>query len=274
MAPDRKTPLAPFEPDKQAEDAARLADVLQNEMKAAGVAHALCMPRQEISDRDPLGIKEVEMLKAVVNGPRLHAIGLMHPERFDPDHLARVDEALKQGKVKALKAYLGYLHYGPYAPGYRPYYKLAAKHDIPVIFHTGDTYSPRAKLKYAHPLQIDEVAVDFPDNKFVLAHFGNPWIADAAELMYKNKNVWADLSGILVGDENYFAGLEKEGVLERTRKVIRQGIEFVETADRFLFGSDWPLAPMPIYRDFVRRLFPDKYHKAVFHDNAKALFKL
>jgi predicted TIM-barrel fold metal-dependent hydrolase len=28
-----------------------------------------------------------------------------------------------------------------------------------------------------------------PETKFVLAHFGNPWILDAAQVVYKNMNV-------------------------------------------------------------------------------------
>ena len=42
------------------------------------------------------------------------------------------------------------------------------------------------------PLLVDDVAVDNPDVKFVMAHFGNPWLIDAAEVIYKNDNVWAD----------------------------------------------------------------------------------
>ena len=157
--------------------------------------------------------------------------------------------------VKALKAYLGYLHYEPYSPGYRRYFKLAAKYKIPVIFHSGDTYSRAAKVKFAHPLQIDEVAVDFPETKFVLAHFGNPWLMDAAQVVYKNKNVWADLSAILIGDAEAFAAMEKDGVLDRAVKRIKEGIEYAEAPERFLFGSDWPLSPIAVYRDFVRQLF-------------------
>jgi predicted TIM-barrel fold metal-dependent hydrolase len=273
-AQDKKTSLAPFEEGTRAEGAMRLAKVIGEETKAAGVGQVLCMPRCEVSDKDPLGIKEVEALAALIRGPQLHPVGLAHPKRIDGDHLARVEEVLKRRKVKALKVYLGYLHYGPDNPGYRPYYKLAAEYEIPVIFHTGDTFSDKAKVKYAHPLQIDEVAVDFPETKFIIAHFGNPWITDAAEVVYKNKNVWADLSGILVGDEKYFAGLETAGVLSRTIKRIQQGIEFVESPEKFLYGSDWPLAPMRVYRDFVQRLIPEKHHQAVFHENAKTLFKL
>jgi len=162
------------------------------------------MPRCEISDKDPLGIRETLAIAELVRGPKLHPIGLAHPERFDRDHMDRVEEVLKLGKVKALKAYLGYLHYEPFSPGYRLYFMLAAKYKIPVIFHCGDTYSRTAKVKYAHPLKIDEVAVDYPDTRFVLAHFGNPWLQDAAQVIYKNKNVWADLSAILIGDAKAF----------------------------------------------------------------------
>lgn len=35
-----------------------------------------------------------------------------------------------------------------------------------------------------------------------------------------------------------------------------------------------PLAPVNVYRDFIRELVPEEYHQAVFYDNAKALFKL
>lgn len=270
---DTGSPLAPFDKG-DVEGPMRLAKTVEEEMKQAGVAQALCMPRFEISDKDPLGIQETLAIIELIRGPKLHPVGLAHPERFDPDHLDRVEEVLQQGKVKALKAYLGYLHYEPYSPGYRSYFKLAAKYEIPVIFHCGDTYSRAAKVKYAHPLKVDEVAVDFPETKFVIAHFGNPWLMDAAQVIYKNTNVWADLSAILIGDARAFAAMEMEGVLDRAVKRIKEGIEYTEAPERFLFGSDWPLSPMAAYRDFVRRLFPDKQHAAVFGSAAKALFRL
>ncbi|HTU22226.1 MAG TPA: amidohydrolase family protein [Gemmataceae bacterium] len=266
-------PLAPFGKD-DTEGMKRLVKMIEEETKRARVVHALCMPRFEVSDRDPLGIEATLAVAERVRGPKLHPIGLAHPERFDQDHLDRVEAVLREGKVKALKVYLGYLHYEPYSPGYRRYYKLAAKYKIPVIFHCGDTYSRTAKVKYAHPLKIDEVAVDFPETKFVLAHFGNPWIMDAAQVVYKNKNVWADLSAILIGDVRAFTSMREEGVLSRAVKRIKEGIEYSESPEKLLFGSDWPLSPMVVYRDFVRQLFPEKQHAAVFGGNARKLFGL
>jgi predicted TIM-barrel fold metal-dependent hydrolase len=107
-----------------------------------------------------------------------------------------------------------------------------------------------------------------------MAHFGNPWCLDAAEVMYKNDNVWADLCAILVGDAAHFARMKASGALQRTLERVRACIEYTERPDRFLFATDWPLAPLTVYRDFIRQLVPEKHHPAVFHDNAKALFKV
>jgi predicted TIM-barrel fold metal-dependent hydrolase len=42
-------------------------------------------------------------------------------------------------------------------------YEMAIEYDVPVMFHSGDTYAPTGKLKYSHPLPIDDLAVDYPD---------------------------------------------------------------------------------------------------------------
>ncbi len=69
------------------------------------------------------------------------------------------------------------------------------------MFHCGDTYSERGLLKYSHPLTLDEVAVMHQDVTFMMAHFGDPWVLDGAEVVYKNSNMYADLSGLIVGDK-------------------------------------------------------------------------
>jgi predicted TIM-barrel fold metal-dependent hydrolase len=79
---------------------------------------------------------------------------------------------------------------------------------------------------------------------------------------------------LLVGDAAYFAALARSDLLQRTVERIKQGIVFTERPDRFLYGSDWPLAPMREYCDFIRQLFPEECHPAVFHGNAKVLFGL
>jgi predicted TIM-barrel fold metal-dependent hydrolase len=249
-----------------------VAAVLRHEMQQAGIEHALAMGCWNAPGDDPLGVAGTLAVARQV--PGLHAIGVADPARTEAEHLRRVDALLAAGQVRALKGYLGYLHYAPDHPGYRPYYELAARHGVPCILHTGDTYSPRAKLRYAQPLAIDEVAVDHPNVRFVLAHFGNPWLADAAEVVYKNVNVWADLSGLVVGDEAAFTAEEKRDTLLDLAAAVRQAFRYAERPNRFLYGSDWPLAPMAAYRNFIRGVIPEVHHQQVFEDNARTLFRL
>src|SRR5262245_25529108 len=136
----------------------KLAMTLRRDIEAAGVQQALAMGSWKAPADDPLAVEATLRVARLV--PGLYAIGTADPTITDPEHFRRVDAVLAAGQVKALKGYLGYLHYGPDHPHYLPYYELAARHDVPFIFHTGDTYSPRAKLRFAHPLLVDDVAVD------------------------------------------------------------------------------------------------------------------
>jgi predicted TIM-barrel fold metal-dependent hydrolase len=151
---------------------------------------------------------------------------------------------------------------------------LAERFHLPFVFHTGDTYSPRAKLRFAHPLLVDEVAVDHPGVRFVLAHLGNPWLTEAAEVVYKNINVWADLSGLAVGDEQAFTAEERRETLQEVVEAVRRAFRYAERPNRFVYGSDWPLAPMAAYRRFLSSAIPELHHPQVFRDNARALFQL
>jgi hypothetical protein len=253
------------------EGPAAIGAVLREEMARAGVDVALGMGCTETTPEDPLGIESTLAVARFV--PGLHPIGFLDPRcGGDPETVERVESELRRGRVKALKAYLGYFHFGPEHPQYAPYYRLAERYGMPVIFHTGDTYSAKAKLKYAHPLLVDEVAVDFPGVTFVMAHAGNPWLIDAAQVVYKNANVWADLSGLLVGDAAALADMERRGAIDEIASDVRKAIDYSESPERFLYGSDWPLAPMAEYRAFVERIVPEGYRAAAFSENARRLF--
>jgi predicted TIM-barrel fold metal-dependent hydrolase len=249
-----------------------VAPALRAEMTAAAVSDVLAMGALDGPPDDPLGVEGTLTLARLV--PGLYAIGAADPRRTESEHLRAVERTLNTGQVKGLKGYLGYLHYGPDHPGYRPYYELAERFKIPFIFHTGDTYSPRAKLRFAQPLLIDDVAVDHPRVNFVLAHLGNPWLIDAAEVVYKNFNVWTDLSGLVVGDAASFRAPERQEALQEVLDGVRRAFRYAERPNRFLYGSDWPLAPMPAYAEFLRRAIPEIYHLQVFEDNARVLFRL
>jgi predicted TIM-barrel fold metal-dependent hydrolase len=269
VVPPRLPGVGPLSPRLNGPPEAVAAE-LRDQMQSAGVKHALAMGSWRGGDDDPLGVTATLRLAARV--PGLHAVGCADPTRTDADHLRRAEAALATGRIRALKGYLGYLHFAPEHPNYVPYYELAARYRVPFVFHTGDTFSPYAKLRYAHPLLVDDVAVSHPDVRFVIAHVGSPWMQDAAEVVYKNMNVWTDLSGLVIGDVTAFTATERQDLLNDLRNDLRRAFRYAERPNRFLFGTDWPLAPMAAYRDFIRSVIPEVNHEQVFEDNARALF--
>ena len=184
--------------------------------------------------------------------------------------IPEIESGLKSGKYGCLKVYLGYVHRYASDALYAPFYKLAEKYDVAVVFHTGDTASTKAKLKYADPLTIDEVAVDHPKVRFVIAHCGNPWIESAAEVAYKNPNVYLECSALLIGNLNE---MPKEKVDTYVVRPIEWIFGYVENPNKLMFGTDWPLTGMKAYLDAYKRAIPREHWQAVFHDNAVRVFK-
>jgi predicted TIM-barrel fold metal-dependent hydrolase len=269
VVPPNLPGVGPLSPGLRA-SVENVARVVREQMLAGGFTHAAGMGAWDAGPDDPLGVNRT--VQIAENVPGLYAIGAMDPTRTDADHLHRAEAQIRGGRVVALKGYLGYVHHFPNDPGYIPYYELAANYKLPVFFHTGDTYSPYAKLKFAHPLGVDEVAVDFPQVNFVLCHVGNPWTIDAAEVVYKNMNVWTDLSGLLVGEDADFYDESRAKSRRDAVERIRAAFRYAERPNRFVYGSDWPLAPMPAYAAFVREAIPEEFHDMVFAENARKLF--
>ena len=136
------------------------------------------------------------------------------------------------------------------------------------MLHSGDTFIPGGKLKYSHPLQVDEVAVDFPDVNFVICHLGSPWFRDCMEVVYKNKNVYTDLSGLVLGD---FSDRFESYMRTQLQEMLIYGVE----PDKVLFGTDWPISSMESYIEFIEELsIPEKDRKKILYQNSAQLFHL
>lgn len=232
-------------------------DELLREMRQAGVVGAIS---HAPADGDDSGYVDLSAHGVI------HCAGV--GEKID---VARLDEGLRTKKYRCLKIYLGYVHRFAADAAYRPVYELAKKHGVPVVFHTGDTYSTKAKLKFADPLTVDEVAVDFPQVTFVIAHCGNPWIESAAEVAYKNPNVYLDGSAFLIGNLEAMSPAKIDELVVRPLGWI---FRFVEDPTKLMFGTDWPLTHMAPYVAAFKKAIPQEHWRAVFHDNAVRVFKL
>ena len=205
------------------------------------------------------------------HGDRLFAVGSVSPDmvpfRRPPETVAAW---LEEGRIRALKFYTGYEHFYPADDRLRPYLELLVKHDRPVIFHSGDLYDkiPGAKLKYSDPMAVDDLAAEMPDLKIIIAHLGSPFALQAAQVCYKNKNVYSDCSGFVYGD---FSKRQRRRFEEHWR--IFDDVTEGHAGDKILFGTDWPISAMRSYLKTVRRCAGED-RKKVFAKNAKRLFGL
>jgi predicted TIM-barrel fold metal-dependent hydrolase len=202
-----------------------------------------------------------------------------YPNRFwlagSADPMSLTDEVLKvleaemeSGGIRAIKLYIGYQHYYPDDEACVPIYRLAVKYDMPIIFHTGDCVSTMARLKFSHPLNVDDLAFRFPELKIVMAHMGNPWLWDAAEVIYKNENVYADLSGLITGVSETYREEYRERLLYQLESAI-----YYCGADNLMFGTDYCLASHADSLAFFSKLRIRKADKERFlYKNALKLF--
>lgn len=165
--------------------------------------------------------------------------------------------------VKGFKFHPPIQNYHPYDPIAWPLYEVIAEHRLPAIFHTGHSGMGSGlpggggiRLKWGQPMLLDDVAVDFPDMRIILAHPSWPWTDEALSMALHKPNVYIDLSG---WSPKYFPPQ-----IERYANT--------QLGHKFLFGSDFPLiTPDRWISDFKAAGFKEKVHEPILKGNALEL---
>ena len=185
---------------------------------------------------------------------------------------SQVEEHLKRKNCVGVKLYPGYNYFYVWDDSLAPIYALAEKYRKPVAIHTGLTAAGMGLLKYSHPLTLDEAAAKWPGVQFVMCHFGNPWLEDAVAVLEKNRNVAADLSGLLEGKVRDWARLKRQG--RAYHRMLRGWLEYLDVYDRIMFGTDWPLANLNDYIELTKLLVPREHWEDVFWRTAYRIYGL
>jgi len=248
------------------EDATRQRfEQLQLEMRRNRIDIALVLTSYKVVPGRPSTRISVELTR---NTKNIFVVAGVSYLNFSLEYLAEVREYMQEGAVRGLKLYPGYEPFYPSDPKLEPVYKLAAEFQLPVMIHNGDTYTPRGKVKYAMPIHVDEVAVDHPDVNFVICHIGNPWIRDCMEVVYKNANVYTDISGLVLGN---FSDRFEAYMRKQLQEMLLYGVEPANV----LFGTDWPISSMESYLEFMDELtLPPADRRKIMYENSARLFKL
>lgn len=251
--------------EERVRDIDECLDALEDSMRKNGVDFAQVLTSYKVTPHRPSTREVVEKIR---DRDHLSVIAGISYLNYKERDLREVADFLKSGLVKGLKLYPGYEPFYPYDKRLQVVYDLAMEFDVPVMIHSGDTYSPTGRIRYSHPLHIDDVAVDNPGLKIVICHIGNPWIRDCMEVVYKNKNVYTDISGLVLGD---FNDRFEQYMLAQVREMILYAGE----PGYLLYGTDWPISSMESYLKFMRTLdLTDEEREDVMWRNAAKLFKI
>jgi predicted TIM-barrel fold metal-dependent hydrolase len=113
-----------------------------------------------------------------------------------------------------------------------PLYEVIEEHGLIALFHSGQTGvgagtpgGGGVRLKYSNPMHVDDVAVDFPAMRIILAHTSFPRQDEALSVAMHKKDVYIDLSG---WSPKYFP----PNLVQYANTLLK---------NKVLFGSDFPV---------------------------------
>jgi hypothetical protein len=194
-----------------------------------------------------------------------------HPDRFigfagfDPntgDEAAeQIEYAVKQLGLRGAKTIAQNAQLPYNEPRYYPAYEKIQEFGIPILFHTGPSMLG-TRTKFWNPTAIDDVALDFPDMKIVLAHMGMQDFMHAHSLLVRHPNVYADLSFWPLHPA--YSGLIPWSLFEQT------------VPAKILYGSDFPVGQSPAEAVEAVNNLPvsENFKRRLLGENAAALLAL
>src|SRR6266480_2875087 len=222
------------------------------ELKPAALA---VMWRATDVDRD-------RMIQVMEDPKALLPYGGVHP-RFTRDAAGDVDRLVDLG-IRLVKIHPPHQRFpaNAYSDGLTALgdiYRRCEERGLPVMIHTGTSIFPGARSKYGNPLELDDVAIDFPDLTIVMAHGGRPlYMEEAFFVLRRHPRVWLDVSGI------------------PPARLLEYFPRLSELADRVVWGTDWPSPGVKDMRvnidQFLALSLSDPHKKAILETNALALF--
>jgi predicted TIM-barrel fold metal-dependent hydrolase len=117
-----------------------------------------------------------------------------------------------------------------------PLYAKAVELNIPVFIYTTMTYRTDFPMDIGHPVNIDEVAMDFPEMKIVAGLGGWPWVPEMVGVARRHQNVYISTAG---HRPKYFAvpGSGWEMLMQFGNTLLQ---------DKVVFASSWWTYGLPI----------------------------
>jgi len=192
-------------------------------------------------------------------------IGFGSVDPHQPETVQELEQAVRRLGLRGLKLAPGIQEFYPNDPALYPLYERAQELGIPILFHAGMTWEPRAKAAYGRPIYFEDVAYDFPELKIVLAHLAWPWVLEAVSLALKYPNLYLDTSALYFDNPKDFItfAMAQQVPLTVWERSLRK---------QLVFGSNYPRVEIKNMAAAVRSLgLSQGCLELVFRGNAERL---
>jgi predicted TIM-barrel fold metal-dependent hydrolase len=215
---------------------------------------------ENLTGRPSVSNDEVAAL-ASENADIMIAFASVNPRRGE-EGLREVRRLIASG-ARGFKLHPPLQEFQPNDRAVYPFYELINEAKLPVIFHTGHSgigtgmrRGGGVRLKYGNPMDVDDVAVDFPDMPIILAHPSFPWQDEAISICLHKPQVFIDLSG---WSPKYFPPI----LIQYANTLLKE---------KMLFGSDFPfITPDRWLQDFEQIAIRDEVRPLILKENAVRL---
>ena len=157
-------------------------------------------------------------------------IGWCSVDPSDTDCVEQLKYFVQHLGFRGLKCSPIYQNWDPRDPRHLPLFKQAESLGIPVNIHQGTTFVRPGPLKYANPIQLEDLAIACPDLRIVIAHMGHPWEDECVVLIRKHPNLYANVSALHYRPLRHYQAL---------MTAIEYGVEH-----KLILGSDFPSATL------------------------------
>jgi uncharacterized protein len=196
-------------------------------------------------------------------------IGWASVDPNEPDCVEQLQYAVEELGLCGLKLGPVYQHWDPADRKHWPLFAKAQELELPIMWHQGTTFPSRGRLKWSNPLQLEDVAMEFPDLRMIIAHLGHPWEEDMVALIRKCPNVYTDISAVHYRPWRYWQAMVTAMEYGVTHKI--------------LLGSDFPSASVAHVIDGLRAVnkpvegtglpqIPVEIQDAIIYENWKRFF--
>jgi predicted TIM-barrel fold metal-dependent hydrolase len=233
------------------------------QMDVAGIEKAVLLPIAcERARKDPVSSNEQV---AELCGMSDRFIGFASVDPILPNAPKELESAITGLGLKGLKLDAALQDFDLNDPAVFDVYEAAASLRIPVLIHTGMSWAPGAPLQQGQPLLLEKAIRKFSNLRFVLAHWGWPWVWDATALALKYPNVFLDTSCF------YYDGPTEFFQFVFSRQIPTTLIER-SLRNQVVFGSNYPRVEIKNIVHALKSLsLTDGCLERIFSTNAERL---